>query len=191
MVTQTNHIHPPWRDCLLSTLSQTSTSYEIWGSHSDNKQDYSVLWKDAIWLGTRYQHVRIIIYPYQTHTHVYPSPENHNLILQPMFFPHCDRPGFMSTYTQQHIKPTLNCTLTIIHCELCEQNLSSTLEMSKSCNTSFINCNIQHQEHQFRLFHDTLIHYATSCNNLLKHYQLITFSTCTLNVIYGENNTLV
>jgi len=54
---QTNHIHPSWRDCLLSIISQTSTSYEIWGSHSDSNQDYGVPRRDAIWSGTQYQQI--------------------------------------------------------------------------------------------------------------------------------------
>jgi len=87
----------------------------------------------------------------------------------------------VNLHTATHKTATLKC-----HCELCEQNLSFTLETSKSCNTSFTICNIHHQEHQFRLFYDKLNHYSTSCNNLLKHYLLLTFSTCTLNAIYSD-----
>jgi hypothetical protein len=185
--------------------SHTSTSYEIWGSYSDNNQDWCSMTRltvtiiktgvprqDAIWSGTWYQHVRIIIYPYQTHTHThvhahvswprkpryYPATHVLSSLWQTRF--HVD------LYTSTHKTVTLKCKLTIIHCELCDQNLSSTLEMSKSCNISFIICNIHHHEHKFRLFYDKLIHYGTSCNNLLKHYLLITFSTRTFNVIYGD-----
>jgi len=190
IVMQTNHIHPSWRDHLLSTLSQTSTSYEIWGSHSDNNQDWCSTKRCHLvgYMVPTFENNYLSLTNKHTHTHARVSrPRKPWSYLATHVLSSLWQTRFhVNLYTSTHKTVTLKCKLTTIHCELCDQNLSSTLEMSKSCNTLFIICNIHHQEHQFRLFYDKLIHYGTSCSNLLKHYLLITFPTCTFNIIYGD-----